>query len=270
MSPWNEEFRLNSYGTVMERLTQASLTPARSVEPRASHSDPLQGAQPHAHQTLADAPGHHQLPGMQATADPTVSVSGRAGTGTVLMLGYMNREALVATLALRRVVFFSRSKQRLWEKGETSGNALEVEQIHRDCDGDTLLVSAWPRGPVCHSGIGSCFGDPIAETGKATNYLETLEEVIRQCLEVRVPGSYTARLLDAGWQRMAQKVGEEGIEVALAATGGSDHEVISEVADLFYHVLVLLKARGLSLERVLKELESRHVVHGAPAGSGAR
>jgi phosphoribosyl-AMP cyclohydrolase / phosphoribosyl-ATP pyrophosphohydrolase len=187
-----------------------------------------------------------------------------AETGTVLMLGYMNREALVTTLALRRVVFFSRSKQRLWEKGETSGNALEVEQIRRDCDGDTLLVSAWPRGPVCHSGNGSCFGDPMAETGTGTNFLATLEEVIRQRLELRPPGSYTARLLDAGWQRIAQKVGEEGIEVALAATGGSDHEVISEVADLFYHVLVLLKARGLSLERVLKELESRHVVKGTP------
>jgi phosphoribosyl-AMP cyclohydrolase / phosphoribosyl-ATP pyrophosphohydrolase len=194
-----------------------------------------------------------------------------AGTRTVLMLGYMNREALVATLALRRVVFFSRSKQRLWEKGETSGNALEVEQIHRDCDGDALLVSAWPRGPVCHSGSGSCFGDPMAETGQGTAFLATLEEVIRQRVEVRPPGSYTARLLDAGWQRMAQKVGEEGLEVALAATGGSDHEVVSEVADLFYHVLVLLKARGLSLERVLKELESRHVVKGTTvAGSPAR
>jgi phosphoribosyl-AMP cyclohydrolase / phosphoribosyl-ATP pyrophosphohydrolase len=128
-----------------------------------------------------------------------------AETGTVLMLGYMNREALVATLAQRRVVFFSRSKQRLWEKGETSGNVLEVEQVHRDCDGDTLLVSAWPRGPVCHSGSGSCFWDPIVETGQATNFLATLEEVIRQRLEVRPAGSYTAKLLDAGWQRMAQK-----------------------------------------------------------------
>jgi phosphoribosyl-AMP cyclohydrolase / phosphoribosyl-ATP pyrophosphohydrolase len=190
-----------------------------------------------------------------------------AGTGTVLMLGYMNREALVTTLALQRVVFFSRSKQRLWEKGETSGNALEVEQIHRDCDGDTLLVSAWPRGPVCHSGSGSCFGDPMAETGQVTNFLATLEEVICQRLEVRPPGSYTARLLDAGWQRMAQKVGEEGLEVALAAAGGSDHEVVSEVADLFYHVLVLLKARGLSLERVLNELESRHVARAGTSGA---
>jgi phosphoribosyl-AMP cyclohydrolase / phosphoribosyl-ATP pyrophosphohydrolase len=193
-----------------------------------------------------------------------------ARTGTVLMLGYMNREALVATLAQRRVVFFSRSKQRLWEKGETSGNALEVEQIHSDCDGDTLLVSAWPRGPVCHSGSGSCFGDPIAETGRGTNFLATLEDVIRQRLEVRPPGSYTARLVDAGWQRIAQKVGEEGVEVALAAAGGNDREVVREVADLFYHVLVLLKARGLSLERVLNELESRHVVRGAPAGSATR
>lgn len=182
-----------------------------------------------------------------------------AGTGTVLMLGYMNREALVATLAQRRVVFFSRSKGRLWAKGETSGNALEVEQLHTDCDRDTLLVSAWPRGPVCHSGSGSCFGDPVADTGHGVTFLATLEEVIGQRLKMRPPGSYTARLLDAGWQRIAQKVGEEGLEVALAASGGNDHEVVGEVADLIYHVLVLLKARGLSLERVLKELESRHV-----------
>ena len=190
-----------------------------------------------------------------------------AGTGTVLMLGYMNREALVATLAQRRVMFFSRSKGRLWTKGETSGNALEVEQLHTDCDRDTLLVSAWPRGPVCHSGSDSCFGDPIADTGKGVTFLATLEEVIGRRLEARPPDSYTARLLDAGWQRIAQKVGEEGLEVALAASVGSDHEVVGEVADLLYHVLVLLKARGLSLERVLNELESRHVARTGAAGA---
>jgi phosphoribosyl-ATP pyrophosphohydrolase/phosphoribosyl-AMP cyclohydrolase len=190
-----------------------------------------------------------------------------ADTSAVLMVGYMNREALVATLARRRVVFFSRSKGRLWEKGETSGHSLELSQIRADCDRDALLLSAWPRGPVCHSGSGSCFGDPVSETGQGTNFLATLEEVIRQRVEVRPPGSYTARLLDAGWRRMAQKVGEEGIEVALAAAGGSDHEVVSEVADLFYHVLVLLKARGLSLEGVLKELESRHVARTGASGA---
>jgi phosphoribosyl-AMP cyclohydrolase / phosphoribosyl-ATP pyrophosphohydrolase len=190
-----------------------------------------------------------------------------AGTGTVLMLGYMNREALVATLAQRRVIFFSRSKGCLWAKGATSGNTLEVEQLHTDCDRDTLLVSAWPRGPVCHSGSGSCFGDPLADTGKGMTFLATLEEVIRQRLEVRPPGSYTARLLDAGGQRIAQKIGEEGLEVALAAVGGSDHEVVGEVADLFYHVLVLLKARGLSLQRVLNELESRHAARAGASGA---
>jgi phosphoribosyl-AMP cyclohydrolase / phosphoribosyl-ATP pyrophosphohydrolase len=192
-----------------------------------------------------------------------------AGTGTVLMLGYMNREALVATVVQRRVTFFSRSKNRLWEKGETSGNSLEVEQLYTDCDRDTVLISAWPHGPVCHSGSGSCFGEPVAKSESAMSFLAKLEQVIGQRLEVRPPGSYTARLLDAGWQRIAQKVGEEGIEVALAASGGSDPEVVGEVADLLYHVLVMLKARGLSLERVLKELEARHVAQATATGAAA-
>lgn len=181
-----------------------------------------------------------------------------AGTGTVLMLGHMNREALIATIVQRRVTFFSRSKSRLWEKGESSGNALEVEHLYTDCDRDTVLISAWPHGPVCHLGSGSCFGEPVAKTESALSFLAKLEQVIGQRLEVRPPSSYTARLLEAGWQRIAQKVGEEGIEVALAATGGSDHEVVAEVADLLYHVLVMLKVRGLSLEQVLEELEARH------------
>jgi phosphoribosyl-ATP pyrophosphohydrolase/phosphoribosyl-AMP cyclohydrolase len=189
-----------------------------------------------------------------------------AGSGAVLMLGYMSREALVATLTRRRVVFFSRSKRRLWEKGETSGHSLELDGINADCDGDALLVRAWPRGPACHSGNESCFGEPAADTAaKATAFLATLEEVIAERIARRPAGSYTAKLLEGGSGRIAQKVGEEALEVALAAVGGSDSDVVNEASDLLYHLLVLLKARGLSLERVLKELQARHSSRGVPA-----
>jgi phosphoribosyl-ATP pyrophosphohydrolase/phosphoribosyl-AMP cyclohydrolase len=186
-----------------------------------------------------------------------------ADTGVVLMLGYMSPEALQATLARRRVVFFSRSRQRLWEKGETSGHALELEAIAPDCDGDALLVTARPRGPVCHLGAGSCFGDVTRAAPGQDGFLTTLEEVIAERVARRPEGSYTAKLLASGRKRVAQKVGEEGLEVALAAAGGSDAEVIGEVSDLLYHVLVLLKARGIKLERVVAELRGRHTASGA-------
>ncbi len=182
-----------------------------------------------------------------------------AGDDTVLMLGYMNREALVTTLARRRVVFFSRSKGRLWEKGETSGHSLELDEIRSDCDLDALLVRAWPRGPICHSGSSSCFGDAARAESQPVAFLATLERVIDDRLARRPAGSYTAQLLSQGPTRIAQKVGEEGVEVALAAARGNDREVIDEVADLLYHVLVLLKARGLTLGEVLRELQARHV-----------
>lgn len=182
-----------------------------------------------------------------------------AGTGAVLMIGYMNREAVEATLTRGRVVFFSRSKGRLWEKGETSGNSLEVAEIHTDCDSDALLVSTWPRGPVCHSGSRSCFGTETNTTTEELAFLRELEHVIAERIAQRPEGSYTARLVAAGVKRIAQKVSEEGLEVALAAAGGgSDREVIAEACDLFYHVLVLLKVRGLSLKPVLDELRARH------------
>jgi phosphoribosyl-ATP pyrophosphohydrolase/phosphoribosyl-AMP cyclohydrolase len=182
-----------------------------------------------------------------------------AENGRVLMLGYMNREALVATLTRRRVVFFSRSKERLWAKGETSGHILDLVEVQADCDRDALLVSARPRGPVCHTGTGSCFGDAPLITEEPGAFLVKLEEVIGERMATRPEDSYTAKLLSGGWTRIAQKVGEEGIEVALAGAGGSDHEVIAEVSDLLYHVLVMLKARGLTLERVIGELQRRHV-----------
>jgi phosphoribosyl-AMP cyclohydrolase / phosphoribosyl-ATP pyrophosphohydrolase len=180
-----------------------------------------------------------------------------AGTGAVLMIGYVNREALEATLTRGRVVFFSRSKGRLWEKGETSGHALEVAEIHADCDRDALLVSVWPQGPVCHLGSANCFGrEP--NTTEQLAFLGELEHVIGERMAARLPGSYTARLVASGMRRIAQKVSEEGLEVALAAAAGTDGEVVAEASDLFYHVLVLLKARGLNLKRVLAELRARH------------
>jgi phosphoribosyl-AMP cyclohydrolase / phosphoribosyl-ATP pyrophosphohydrolase len=181
-----------------------------------------------------------------------------AGSGAVLMLGYMNREALLATLTRRRVVFFSRSKGRLWEKGGTSGHTLELVQVQADCDCDALLVSARPRGPVCHTGSGSCFGERPPSADDPTAFLGTLEEIIGERMATRPEGSYTAKLLAAGWARIAQKVGEEGLEAALAGAAGSDSDVIEEVSDLLYHVLVMLKARGLTLERVIGELRARH------------
>jgi len=166
-----------------------------------------------------------------------------AVTGAVLMLGYMNREALRETLMRRRVVFFSRSKQRLWEKGETSGHCLELAQIRADCDRDTLLVTAWPRGPACHLGTATCFGDEALTAAEPLAFLAALEGIIAQRIAERPEGSYTARLVAQGPKRLAQKVGEEGLEVALAAAAESDDKVVAEVADLLYHLLVLLKSR---------------------------
>ena len=188
-----------------------------------------------------------------------------ASTGDVLMLGYMNRDALRETLSRRRVVFFSRSKQRLWEKGETSGNSLDLHDVHADCDRDALLVTATPRGPVCHLGTNTCFGVEHTSTDRAAcdaaghlTFLTTLGSLIEQRIAAQPPGSYTAQLVSQGPRRMAQKVGEEGLEVALAAVGQSDAELVGESADLLFHLLVLLKSRNLSLDDVVHELQSRH------------
>jgi len=178
--------------------------------------------------------------------------------GAVLMLGYMNREALAATQASGRVTFFSRSKQRLWTKGETSGHFLEVRTIAVDCDGDALLILAHPLGPVCHRGTLTCFGADAAQTAaQAYGFLGVLTRTIRQRIAARPPGSYTAKLLDEGPRRMAQKVGEEGLELALASVAQGDAEVIAEAADLLYHVTLLLEAKGLSLAQVADELAAR-------------
>ncbi|MGH8288144.1 MAG: bifunctional phosphoribosyl-AMP cyclohydrolase/phosphoribosyl-ATP diphosphatase HisIE [Steroidobacteraceae bacterium] len=181
-----------------------------------------------------------------------------AASGAVLMLGYMNREALGETLRRRRVVFFSRSRQRLWEKGETSGHTLELVGVRADCDRDTLLISALPTGPVCHVGTRTCFGDGPADGAAGLAFLGALEHLIAQRIAERPQGSYTAQLYAEGPKRIAQKVGEEGLEVALAAAAEGDDQVVSEAADLLYHLLLLLKSRDLRLEQVVAELESRH------------
>jgi phosphoribosyl-ATP pyrophosphohydrolase/phosphoribosyl-AMP cyclohydrolase len=181
-----------------------------------------------------------------------------AQTGAVLMVGYMNRAALQETLARGRVVFYSRSKQRLWEKGETSGHFLELVQVRTDCDRDALLVTARPRGPVCHLGTPTCFGAERMTQAEPLAFLSRLEEIVAQRVADRPAGSYTARLLEQGPRRIAQKVGEEGLEVALAAVAEGDEQLIAESADLLFHLLVLLRNRGLTLERVVAELESRH------------
>jgi phosphoribosyl-ATP pyrophosphohydrolase/phosphoribosyl-AMP cyclohydrolase len=170
----------------------------------------------------------------------------------------MNRDALESTFTRRRVVFFSRRKGRLWEKGETSGHSLELVQIYRDCDQDSLLVIARPLGPVCHLGHSTCFGGAPITAAERVAFLGELEDVISQRASVGPKDSYTARLLDFGVRRIAQKVGEEGLEVALAATAGTDSEVIAEASDLLYHLLVLLKSRSIDLAAVIEELRSRH------------
>jgi phosphoribosyl-ATP pyrophosphohydrolase/phosphoribosyl-AMP cyclohydrolase len=181
-----------------------------------------------------------------------------ADSGAVLMLAYMNREALEQTLARKRAVFFSRSKQRLWEKGETSGHTLEVVDVVADCDNDTVLVMARPRGPACHNGTLTCFGDEPRSAAGEVAFLAKLEAVIESRAREKPENSYTARLLDKGIAKVSQKVGEEGVETALAGASESDQKVIEESADLLFHLLVLLRARGLTLAQVVRQLESRH------------
>lgn len=183
-----------------------------------------------------------------------------AHSGAVLMLGYMSREALRATLETARVTFYSRSRRKLWTKGETSGNHLETVAVSSDCDRDALLVQALPAGPVCHSGAAKCFPEATTGDGESLAFLGKLERVIASRLASRPEGSYTAKLHAEGPSRMAQKVGEEALELALAAVGGGNAEVLAETADLLYHVTVLLQQRGIALADVIHELESRHVV----------
>jgi phosphoribosyl-ATP pyrophosphohydrolase/phosphoribosyl-AMP cyclohydrolase len=182
-----------------------------------------------------------------------------ACTGAVLMLGYMSPESLAATQTDGRVTFWSRSKQRLWTKGESSGHYLDVCSISADCDRDTLLILAQPAGPACHLGSATCWGDDAPRSlAQRLAFLARLEQIVAQRLVDPPEGSYTAKLVGEGVTRIAQKIGEEGVELALAAVAQSDEAVIREAADLIYHMALLLKAKGLSFTQVVEELETRH------------
>lgn len=176
-------------------------------------------------------------------------------TGEVLMLGYMNAKALALTQTSGRVTFFSRSKQRLWTKGESSGHVLHLKSIYVDCDGDTLLVLADPHGPTCHLGTTSCFG---AEVRPPLGFLAQLDALVENRKKQLPEESYTTRLFHAGTRRIAQKVGEEGVETALAAVAQGDEELLGEAADLLFHLIVLLRARGFGLKDVVRVLNDRH------------
>jgi len=177
-------------------------------------------------------------------------------SGRVLMLGYMNAAALEKTTSSQRVTFYSRSRECLWTKGETSGNTLELRNIELDCDADTLLVAAIPAGPTCHLETPSCFDNGAEKPG--FGFIGQLERIILDRMNEKADDSYTAQLVDAGIQRIAQKVGEEGVEVALAGVKGDREELVAESADLLYHLLVLLQQQGASFADVAQQLDSRH------------
>ena len=179
--------------------------------------------------------------------------------GRVLMQGYMNKDALRVTFESGQVTFWSRSRKTLWTKGETSGHYLDLVDIHPDCDSDCLLVRARQEGPTCHLGLDTCF-DIEARVIPELAFLADLERVIAQRDKERPAGSYTTSLFESGIKRIAQKVGEEGVETALAAAAGGDEEVLNESADLIYHLLVLLRSRQLELGSLVEVLKLRHGV----------
>jgi len=177
-----------------------------------------------------------------------------ATTARVLMLGFMNEEAYRKTLAEKKVTFFSRSKQRLWTKGESSGNFLELVDILIDCDQDTLLIKAHPKGPVCHTGSDTCFN----ETNELWN-LGALERIIQDRKKNPQKGSYTTKLFESGMNKVAQKVGEEAVELVIEAKDNNKDLFLNEAADLMYHYLVLLTAKGYALDDVTGILKTRHL-----------
>ena len=178
-----------------------------------------------------------------------------AATGAVLMQGYMNQASLAATLETGKATFFSRSKQALWVKGETSGNFLNVKQVLTDCDNDSLLIACLPIGPSCHLGTESCFPE---QKLTQQNFLSELENVIDSRRNDDQKERYTAHLFSRGTTKMAQKVGEEGVEVALAAVAETKEDLLGECADLFYHTLVLLADQKIELSEVMAVLQQRH------------
>ena len=177
-------------------------------------------------------------------------------TKTVLMLGYMNEESIKKTLETNKVTFYSRSKQRLWTKGEESGNFLELVSIKSDCDHDTLLVEVIPQGPTCHKGTDNCWGE---ENSVNLSFLNTLESVIAaRKTQANSNVSYVAQLFEKGINKIAQKVGEEAVEVVIEAKDNNDTLFLEESADLLFHYLSLLQAKNYSLSDVIKVLKSRH------------
>ena len=171
----------------------------------------------------------------------------------VLMLGYMNAEAFEKTQNEGKITFFSRSKNRLWTKGEESGNFLTVKSIHIDCDNDTILIKAFPAGPTCHTGSRSCFN-----TNYNQNFLFELENIITDRYENPVEGSYINKIRKKGLNKIAQKVGEEGVETVIAALAETDEDFVNEASDLMFHLLFLLKEKGKTLEDIAVNLEKRH------------
>ncbi|HET6564374.1 MAG TPA: bifunctional phosphoribosyl-AMP cyclohydrolase/phosphoribosyl-ATP diphosphatase HisIE [Xanthomonadales bacterium] len=177
--------------------------------------------------------------------------------GRVLMQAWMNEEALAKTLQTGKVTFHSRSRGQLWTKGETSGNFLNLQSIQADCDNDSLLVLAIPDGPTCHRSTTSCF-DSNETVYPQLAFLAELETLITQRDRERPAGSYTTSLLESGVRRIAQKIGEEGVETALAASNGDDEEVCNESADLLYHLLVMLRVRNIPMADIIRTLQNRH------------
>ena len=176
-------------------------------------------------------------------------------TSKVLMLGYMNEEALEKTQATGKITFYSRTKQRLWTKGEESGNFLALVSIDADCDKDTLLIKVNPVGPVCHTGSDTCFGENNKED---ILFFKYLQEFIEKRHKEMPEGSYTTSLFESGINRMAQKVGEEALESVIEACNGTNDRLIYESADMLYHLIVMLTSKGLSIEDLARELQKRH------------
>ena len=180
-----------------------------------------------------------------------------ADTAKVLMLGFMNREAYEKTLETGKVTFFSRTRQRLWTKGEESGNFLHLVSLSVDCDQDTLLIQAHPEGPVCHTGTDTCWGE---KNERPVLFLQELQDFIRTRHTEMPEGSYTTSLFRSGINKMAQKVGEEAVETVIEACNGTDDRLIYESADLIYHLIVLLTSKGYGIEDIARELKVRHGV----------
>lgn len=176
-------------------------------------------------------------------------------TRKVLMLGFMNKEAYNKTIETGKVTFFSRSRNSLWTKGETSGNFLNVVSIKSDCDNDTLLIQAKPEGPVCHTGTDTCWGE---KNEADIFFLSYLQDFIEKRHKEMPKDSYTTSLFQAGINRMAQKVGEEAVETVIEATNGTDERLIYEASDMIYHLIVLLTSKGIRIEDLARELKKRH------------